>query len=75
MEQQTSMQPGKRIAYWMAHALVIETVREPSHAHVLTTLRDADYRALLLLRCSNPDIRAFWLGMPSYSQAATEQTL
>ena len=55
------------MAYWVAHALVIETVREPSLAHVLTTLRDADYRALLLLRCSNPDIRAFWLETMTHS--------
>jgi hypothetical protein len=70
MERQTPTQPSKRIAYWMAHALVIETVREPSMAHILTTLRDVDYRAMLLLRCNNPDIRTFWLNVSSFSQTA-----
>jgi hypothetical protein len=48
----------------MAIELVMEVVRQPTLTHVVEVLRVADYRALLLMRCHNPDIRAFWRTEP-----------
>lgn len=44
----------------MAVALVMEVVREPTFDHVLMVLRRSSERELLLLRCRNPEIIAFW---------------